>query len=57
MPAYDINHQSHGAEPTIFDSAKGSGPRSLMLLRNFLDAVELAARDGCSISAARTGTC
>jgi 2-polyprenyl-3-methyl-5-hydroxy-6-metoxy-1,4-benzoquinol methylase len=38
---YDINHQSLGAEPTIFDSAKGSGPRSLMLLRNFLDTVEL----------------
>jgi 2-polyprenyl-3-methyl-5-hydroxy-6-metoxy-1,4-benzoquinol methylase len=39
--AYDINHQGHGAEPMIFDSAKGSGPRSLILLRNFLDAVEL----------------
>jgi SAM-dependent methyltransferase len=38
---YDINHQSQGAEPTIFDSAKGSGPRSLMLLRNFLDTVTL----------------
>ena len=38
---YDINHQSLGAEPTIFDSAKGSGPRSLMLLRNLLDTVEL----------------
>ena len=38
---YDINHQSHGAEPRIFDSAKGSGPRSAILLRNFLDAVSL----------------
>lgn len=39
--SYDINHQSQGAEPTIFDSAKGSGPRSLILLRNFLDTGEL----------------
>ena len=39
---YDINHQSHGAEPMIFDSAKGSGPRSLILLRNFLDVVSLS---------------
>ena len=51
--AYDINHQSHGAEPMIFDSAKGSGPRSLILLRNFLDAVRLAEKGrlldiGCS---------
>jgi 2-polyprenyl-3-methyl-5-hydroxy-6-metoxy-1,4-benzoquinol methylase len=39
---YDINHQSQGgAEPMIFDSAKGSGPRSVILLRNFLDAVAL----------------
>ena len=38
---YDINHQSQGAEPMIFDSAKGSGPRSLILLRNFLDSVSL----------------
>jgi SAM-dependent methyltransferase len=38
---YDINHQSLGAEPMIFDSAKGSGPRSAILLRNFLDAVAL----------------
>lgn len=50
---YDINHQSHGAEPTIFDSAKGSGPRSLILLRNFLDGVALAEEGrlldiGCS---------
>lgn len=50
---YDINHQSLGAEPTIFDSAKGSGPRSLMLLRNFLDMVDLAEKGrlldiGCS---------
>jgi SAM-dependent methyltransferase len=50
---YDINHQSRGAEPTIFDSAKGSGPRSLMLLRNFLDIVELPEKGrlldfGCS---------
>jgi SAM-dependent methyltransferase len=50
---YDINHQSQGAEPTIFDSAKGSGPRSLILLRNFLDAVPLAEKGrlldiGCS---------
>ena len=50
---YDINHQSHGAEPTVFDSAKGSGPRSLMLLRNLLDMVELAEKGrlldiGCS---------
>lgn len=50
---YDINHQSHGAEPTIFDSAKGNGPRSLMLLRNFLDVVSLPAKGrlldiGCS---------
>ncbi len=51
--AYDINHQGHGAEPMIFDSAKGSGPRSLILLRNFLDAVELRSEGrlldiGCS---------
>jgi SAM-dependent methyltransferase len=39
---YDINHQSHGAEPTIFDTAKGSGPRSFILLRNFLEMAELA---------------
>ena len=50
---YDINHQSLGVEPTIFDSAKGSGPRSLMLLRNFLDMVDLAEKGrlldiGCS---------
>ncbi|HKH69009.1 MAG TPA: class I SAM-dependent methyltransferase, partial [Reyranella sp.] len=50
---YDINHQSEGAEPTIFDSAKGSGPRSLILLRNFLDTGELAEEGrlldiGCS---------
>ena len=50
---YDINHQSQGAEPTIFDSAKGSGPRSLMLLRNFLETGELAEEGrlldiGCS---------
>jgi 2-polyprenyl-3-methyl-5-hydroxy-6-metoxy-1,4-benzoquinol methylase len=38
---YDINHQGRGAEPMIFDSAKGSGPRSLMLLRNLLDAIDL----------------
>ncbi len=38
---YEINHQSLGAEPTIFDTAKGSGPRSLILLRNFLDKVDL----------------
>ncbi|MBV8190447.1 MAG: class I SAM-dependent methyltransferase [Alphaproteobacteria bacterium] len=38
---YDINHQSHGAEPMIFDSVRGSGPRSVMLLRNFLDTVDL----------------
>ena len=38
---YDINHQSHGAEPMIFNSAKGSGPRSLILLRNFLDTAAL----------------
>jgi SAM-dependent methyltransferase len=50
---YDINHQSQGAEPTIFDSAKGSGPRSLILLRNFLETGELAEEGrlldiGCS---------
>jgi SAM-dependent methyltransferase len=50
---YDINHQSQGAEPTIFDSAKGSGPRSLMLLRNFFDTVTVPDRGrlldiGCS---------
>jgi hypothetical protein len=39
---YDINHQSQGAEPTIFDSAKSSGPRSLFLLRNFLETGEPA---------------
>jgi|FEC22Drversion2_1045045.scaffolds.fasta_scaffold00309_3 SAM-dependent methyltransferase len=38
---YDINHQSLGAEPMVFDTAKGSGPRSLILLRNFLDKVDL----------------
>ncbi len=50
---YDINHQSQGAEPTIFDSAKGNGPRSLILLRNFLETGELAEQGrlldiGCS---------
>ena len=50
---YDINHQSRGVEPTVFDSAKGSGPRSLMLLRNFLDTVDVAEKGrlldiGCS---------
>jgi SAM-dependent methyltransferase len=50
---YDINHQSQGAEPMIFDSAKGNGPRSLILLRNFLDTGELAEEGrlldiGCS---------
>lgn len=50
---YDINHQSQGAEPTIFDSAKGSGPRSLMLLRNFLETAALPEQGrlldiGCS---------
>jgi SAM-dependent methyltransferase len=39
--SYDINHQSLGAEPMIFDTAKGSGPRSLILLRNVLDKVDL----------------
>jgi 2-polyprenyl-3-methyl-5-hydroxy-6-metoxy-1,4-benzoquinol methylase len=38
---YDINHQGRGAEPMIFDSAKGSGPRSLILLRNLLDTIGL----------------
>jgi SAM-dependent methyltransferase len=38
---YDINHQSRGAEPMVFDTAKGSGPRSEILLRNFLDMVSL----------------
>ena len=33
--------RSHGAEPMIFNSDKGSGPRSLILLRNFLDTVAL----------------
>jgi hypothetical protein len=33
-------HQSEGAEPMIFDLAKGIGPRSLILLRNF-DLVSL----------------
>ena len=50
---YDINHQSHGAEPMIFDSARGSGPRSQILLRNFLDVIALPERGrlldiGCS---------
>jgi SAM-dependent methyltransferase len=50
---YDINHQSQGAEPMIFDSAKGNGPRSLILLRNFLETGELAEEGrlldiGCS---------
>jgi 2-polyprenyl-3-methyl-5-hydroxy-6-metoxy-1,4-benzoquinol methylase len=50
---YDINHQSLGAEPTIFDSAKGSGPRSSILLHNLLDLVPLSEKGrlldiGCS---------
>jgi 2-polyprenyl-3-methyl-5-hydroxy-6-metoxy-1,4-benzoquinol methylase len=50
---YDINHQSLGAEPTVFDSAKGSGPRSSILLRNLLDFVALPEQGrlldiGCS---------
>jgi SAM-dependent methyltransferase len=50
---YDINHQSLGAEPTIFDSAKGSGPRSSILLHNLLDLVPLPDKGrlldfGCS---------
>jgi SAM-dependent methyltransferase len=39
--AYDINHQSRGAEPMIFDSSRGSGPRSMILLRSFFDVVTL----------------
>ncbi len=38
---YDINHQSQGVEPTIFDSSKGTGPRSLILLRYFLENADL----------------
>lgn len=34
---YQINHQSRGHEPTIFDTGKGNGPRSLILMQNFLD--------------------
>jgi SAM-dependent methyltransferase len=50
---YDINHQSLGAEPMVFDTAKGSGPRSEILLRNFLDMVSLPEQGrlldvGCS---------
>lgn len=50
---YNINHQSHGAEPMVFDSAKGSGPRSQIMLRNVLDVVPLPAEGrlldiGCS---------
>jgi SAM-dependent methyltransferase len=50
---YDINHQSLGAEPTIFDSVKGSGPRSSILLRNLFDFAPLPERGrlldfGCS---------
>jgi SAM-dependent methyltransferase len=50
---YDINHQSRGAEPMIFDSARGSGPRSLILLRSVLDMVALPKQGrlldiGCS---------
>jgi SAM-dependent methyltransferase len=42
---YDINHQSQGAEPTIFDSAKGSGPRSLILRPRWkLSGAELVDR-------------
>lgn len=40
---YDINHQGRGAEPMVFDTAKGSGPRSLILLRNLLDRIDLPA--------------
>jgi SAM-dependent methyltransferase len=39
---YDINHQAEGAEPMIFDSAKGHGPRSSILLRHFLERFPLA---------------
>lgn len=50
---YDINHQSQGVEPTIFDSTKGTGPRSLILLRYFLENTDLPAEGrlldlGCS---------
>lgn len=50
---YDINHQSRGAEPMVFDTTKGSGPRSEILLRNFLDVVDLPEQGrlldvGCS---------
>jgi len=38
---YDINHQSLGAEPMIFDTAIGSGPRSLILLRSVMDIAGL----------------
>lgn len=51
--SYDINHQVLGAEPMIFDTAEGSGPRSLILLRNFLDRADLPANGGCSMSAQR----
>jgi 2-polyprenyl-3-methyl-5-hydroxy-6-metoxy-1,4-benzoquinol methylase len=39
---YDINHQGRGAEPMIFDTAKGSGPRSLVLLQNVLGQIDVA---------------
>lgn len=50
---YDINHQGRGAEPMIFDSAKGNGPRSLILLRNLLETIDLPSHGrlldiGCS---------
>jgi SAM-dependent methyltransferase len=50
---YDLNHQSLGAEPMIFDTAHGSGPRSQILLSNFLEAVDLPEKGrlldiGCS---------
>ena len=48
------------SQQKIFDTAKGSGPRSLILLRNFLDTGELAEEGrlldyGCSNGNPRSG--
>ena len=50
---YDINHQSEGAEPKVFGSPFGDGPRSQVLLRLFFENAQLGEEGrlldvGCS---------
>ncbi len=50
---YDINHQSAGDEPRLFNTAFGSGPRSLIVVRHVLHEIAVVASGklldvGCS---------